>query len=195
MSLVASLFAPAQALLLARLFEDPPRPYSVNELRRLTGLGSASLQRELGRLERGGLVVSEPVGNQRRVRADPRSAVYPELVALVRKALGVDAVLTDALGPLASRIDVAIVYGSVARDEDRADSDVDLMVVGDLTSGDVLPALLEAEARLGRRISPTCLSRQAFLARRADPGSFVSRVLSSPVRILMGQVDGLDATG
>jgi predicted nucleotidyltransferase len=189
MSIGSALFGPAQALVLAKLFDQPLRAYHVNELMRATGLGSASLQRELKRLEAGGLIFSEQIGNLRRVRANERSPLFGELAAIVRKTLGTDAVLREALRSVDRRIVFALVYGSVASGSDRSDSDIDLMIVGDdVGLGDVMPALLDAEARLGRRISPTCYTSASFERMRADPKSFVSQVLRSPTRVLMGKI-------
>ena len=123
-----ALFSPSQARVLAWLFGQPERWFHFNELLRLTGLGSASLQRELARLDAGGLVVTEQVGNLRRRRADERSPVYAELVSLVRKTVGVVPTLREALAPLRERIDLALVFGSVAKQTDRAGSDIDLLV-------------------------------------------------------------------
>jgi DNA-binding MarR family transcriptional regulator len=187
MSIGSALFGPAQALVLAKLFDQPLRAYHVNELMRATGLGSASLQRELKRLETGGLILSEQIGNLRRVRANERSPLFGELAAIVRKTLGTDAVLREALRSVDRRIVFALVYGSVAAGSDRIN--IDPMIVGDdVGLGEVMPALLDAEARLGRRISPTCYTSASFERMRADPQSFVSQVLRSPTRVLMGEI-------
>lgn len=184
-----ALFSPAQASLLAWLFGQPERWFHVNELLRLTGLGSASLQRELARLDAGGLVATERVGNLRRFRADERSPVYPELVSLVRKTLGVVPTLRDVLAPLRERIELALVFGSVARQADRAGSDIDLLVVSDtVTVGDILPLVIDAEAALGRKVNPTCYTPSEFERRRAEPDSFVNRVLAQPTLLLWGVV-------
>ena len=184
-----AFFSPAQASLLAWLFGQPDRWFHVNELLRLTGLGSASLQRELARLDAGGLVVTERVGNLRRFRADERSPVYAELVSLVRKTLGVAPTLRHALAPLHERIELALVFGSVARQTDRAGSDIDLLVVSDtVTVGEILPLVIDTEAALGRKVSPTCYTPSEFERRRAEPDSFVNRVLAQPTLLLWGAV-------
>jgi len=163
MSMGSALFGPAQARVLAKLFDQPLRAYHVNELIRATGLGSASLQREVKRLEAGGLVHREQIGNLRRVRANERSPLFAELAAIVRKSLGTYAVSREALRSLNGRIQLAFVHGSVASGSDRSYSDIDLMIVGDEVGlGDVMPALLEAESRLGRRINPTCYAPASF---------------------------------
>jgi len=97
MSIATALFSNSQSRVLQWLFGQPEREFHLSELRRLTGLGSASLQRELNRLAEAGLVHSEKVGNLRRFQANPDSPVYGELVALTRKTLGVEPLLREAL--------------------------------------------------------------------------------------------------
>jgi predicted nucleotidyltransferase len=182
MSLASALFSDSQSKVYRWLFGQPDRSYHLSELRRLTGLGSASLQRELNRLASAGLIRSEHRGNMRYFQAHAQSPVYAELVALTRKTLGVVPVLQEALAPLLPKLQAAWVYGSVARETDTAQSDVDVMLVGnDLLLGEVLELLLSAEAHLGRKINPNCYTVEAFEQRRLEPDSFINRVLSQPV--------------
>lgn len=96
------------------------------------------MQRELNRLVQAGLVRSEKIGDLRRFQANSASPVYGELVALTRKALGVEPTLKKALEPLASKLDSAFIYGSVAKRTDKAKSDVDVLLVArSLTLGKV----------------------------------------------------------
>jgi predicted nucleotidyltransferase len=187
MSIAAALFSDSQSRVFQRLFGQPERSYHLNELRRLTGLGSASLQRELNKLAKAGLVRSERVGNLRRFQANPESPVYGELVGLTRKALGAQPMLREALLPLASNLQAAWIYGSVAKKTDTAQSDIDVMLVGkDLLLSKVLKLLVPLEEKLGRKINPTCLTPAEFKRRRAEPDSFVNRVLAQPVLPLIG---------
>lgn len=188
MSIAAALFSDSQARVYLWLFGQPERGFHLSELRRLTDLGSASLQRELNRLTEAGLVLSKRVGNLRRFQANPQSPVYAELVALTRKTLGVVPILREALMPLTPRLQAAWVYGSVARLTDTAQSDIDVMLVGDdLRLSDVLEQLVPVEAQLGRKINPNCYTPQEFERRRAEPDSFINRILSQPVLALIGE--------
>lgn len=188
MSIATALYSDSQARVYRWLFGQPERGYHLSELRRLTGLGSASLQRELNRLTEAGLVRSERVGNLRRFQANPLSPVFAELVALTRKTLGVEAQLHEALQPLAPRLRAAWVYGSVAKQTDTAQSDIDVMVVGeDLPLADVLEVLLPLEAQLARKINPSCYTPEEFARRRNEPDSFVNRVLAQPTLPLIGE--------
>lgn len=190
MTIATALFTESQARIYPWLFGQPERAYHLSELRRLTNLGSASLQRELNRLTTAGLVDAQAVGNQRHFQANPQSPVFAELVALTRKTLGTVPVLRETLIPMQPALKAAWVYGSVAKKTDTARSDIDVMLVGhELLLSQVLAALEPAEAQLGRKINPSCYSPQEFARRRAEPDSFVNRVLSQPTLSLIGNAN------
>ena len=191
MSVAAALFSDSQARVLRWLFGQPHRSFHLRELRRLTGLGSASLQRELNKLADAGLVRSDRVGNMRKFQANAESPVYGELAALTRKALGIEPSLRGALEGLATKLELAFIYGSVAKGTDTAKSDVDVMLVGkNLTLTEALELLVPLEAQLGRKINPTLLTLAEFKRRRAERDSFVNRVLAQPTIPLIGDVPG-----
>ena len=134
-----------------------------------------------------GLVRSERVGNLRRFQANPQSPVYSELIALTRKTLGVEPMLREALLPLVPALKAAWIYGSVAKQTDTAQSDIDVMLIGEnLLLGSILELLVPLEAQLGRKINPTCYTPAEFKRRRAEPDSFVNRVLAQPILPLIG---------
>lgn len=187
MSVATAIFSDSQSRVFRWLFGQPERGYHLSELRRLTGLGSASLQRELKRLVEAGLVRSERVGNLRRFQANPQSPVYSELIGLTRKTLGVEPMLREALLPLVPDLQSAWIYGSVAKQTDTAQSDIDVMLIGEnLLLGRILELLVPLEAQLGRKINPTCYTPIDFEHRRAEPDSFVNRVLAQPMIPLIG---------
>lgn len=191
MSFVHAVFTDRQARLYRWLFGQPDRSFYMNELIRLTSLSSASLQQELKRLSLAGLVSDTRLGNLRVFQANPASPLFPELVSLTRKTCGVAAVLAQGLEPLRPKLAWALIYGSVARQEDNASSDVDLMLVGvDLTLAEVLNHLQAAEEALGRKVNPTCYTLKEFEQRRADPGSFVNKVLAQPTINLLEGMHG-----
>ena len=191
MSIAAALFSDSQSRVFRWLFGQPERSYHLNELLRLTGLGSASLQRELNRLAEAGLVRSERIGNLRRFQANPESPMYGELVGLTRKVLGAQPMLREALLALGSDLQTAWIYGSVAKGTDTAKSDIDVMLVGkNLLLSRVLKLLIPLETQLGRKISPTIYTPAEFKRRRAEKDSFVNRVLSQSVLPLIGDLPG-----
>jgi len=189
MSLAKALFAPAQSKIIEWIFGAPARAFHMNELMRLTELGSASVQREIRRLFDAGLVTDERVGNVRRVQANPLSPVFAELTSLVQKTLGVVPAITEALLPLADRIEFAAVYGSIAIPSEHADSDVDVIIVSDtLSFAEVMAPLAAVQDRLSRVINPTIYTSAEFAARRAQPDSFVNRVLAQPFDLVAGRL-------
>lgn len=196
MPLSSALFSDSQIRLFPWLFGQPERSYHLSELRRLTQLGSASLQRELNRLADAGLLLSERVGNLRCFKANPDSPIFPELVALTRKTLGTIPTLREALMPIAGKLKHAFIYGSVAKQTDTAQSDIDLMLVGDdLSLNEVLTLLLPVETRLGRRINPNCYTPMEYSKRLAEADSFVNRVLAQPTLPLFGEALARVGTG
>jgi predicted nucleotidyltransferase len=181
MSLSNAIFSDRQARLFRWVFGQPDRSFFLNELLRLSGLSSASLQQELKRLTEFGVLQSTRMGNLRVFKANPASPLFPELVSLTRKTCGVAAVLMQGLEPLRPKLSQALIYGSVAKQEDTSTSDIDLMLVGmDLTLAEVLQHLQSAENVLGRKINPACYTLKEFEQRRGDPDSFVNKVLAQP---------------
>ena len=189
MSLATALFAPTQSKIIEWIFGMPARAFHVNELMRLTGLGSASVQREIARLFDAGLVTDERIGNVRRVQANPSSPVFAELTSLVQKTLGVLPTIAEALLPLADRIEFAAVYGSIAKRGEHVDSDVDVMIVSDsLSFAEVMSSLVAVQDRLSRVINPTIYTSAEFAARRAQSDSVVNRVLAQPYDVVAGRL-------
>ena len=193
-SIADALFPKSKQQVLAVLFGTPDRSFYANELIALAGVGTGAVQRELTRLEAAGLVTSTRLGNQKHYQANRAAPVFDELRAIVSKTFGVTQVLQAALAPLAARILLAFVYGSVARQAAHAASDVDLLVVAEeLAYGELLNALEPAQAELRRTVNPTVYT-PAELARRVREGrSFVARVLEQPKLYLIGDDDGLAA--
>lgn len=182
-----ALFSKGQQRVLAVLFGNPHRSFYANEIIAMVGSGTGAVQRELARLESAGLLTVRRVGKQKHYQANPGTPVFAELRAVVLKTSGLADVLRAALAPLSENIRAAFVYGSIAKREDSATSDIDLMVISDrLTYADLFSGLEEATARLGRKVNPTVYT-PAELARRIRQGNaFVKRVLARPKIWLIG---------
>jgi DNA-binding transcriptional ArsR family regulator len=187
-----ALFTPAQQKLLALLFVRVDDALHLNEILRLTGMGSASLQRELKRLSDAGLIVSQRIGNIRQFRANKESPVYTELHGLIQKTFGLVGVLRTAMTNLAPAVSVAFVYGSIAKGSESAASDVDLMLIGESISyGELLSALAPAEKTLNRKINPTPYTVNDFLKRHQEQQHFLMRVLEQPKIFILGDENDL----
>lgn len=181
------LFTSTQQRLLRILFGQPDCSFYANELISLAGTGTGAVQRELTRMEKAGLVSTRRIGNQKHYQANPTCPIFAELRAIVRKTLGITDVLRTALQPVWDRIDFAFVYGSVAEGTERANSDVDLMVIGaSLSNVDLLRALEPAQRELGRTVNPTLYTSEEFFQRVREQRSFILRVLAKPKLFIKG---------
>ncbi len=192
--LADALFSTTQQRVLGLLFGQPERSYYATQLIGLAGGGSGAIQREIARLEESGLVTVRRVGTRKHYQANPESPLYEELVGIARKTVGLAGPLREALAPLSKRITAAFVYGSVAKRQDTARSDIDLMVLSDkLAYADVFKALEPLGARLGRPVNPTVLTRQELAKRRKSGNAFIKRVLEQPKVWVIGAEHDLGA--
>ncbi len=184
--LADALFTTTQQRVLALLFGQPARSFFATELIELTGSGSGAVQRELKRLTSSGLVTVKRIGNQKHYQANPESPVFEELRGLVVKTVALAEPIRQALEPLADRIELALLYGSVAKGTDTAQSDIDILIVAEeVTLEDVYSALAPVETDLDRKINPTLYTSQEFAARKASKNAFLTRVISGEHLVLL----------
>jgi len=192
--LADALFTKVQQRVLGVLFGNPTRSFYANELIALVQSGTGAVQRELTRLEAAGVLTAVRIGKQKHYQANQASPVFQELRALVLKTSGLVDVLREALRPVAERVRAAFVYGSIAKGEDTASSDIDLMVVGEgLTYADLFGALEAVSAKLGRKVAPTIYSPKELARRVKQENAFVTRVLQQPKLWLIGDERALAA--
>lgn len=191
-SLGNALFGGTRQRILGLLFGRPNKSFYAKELIRLVDGGSGAVQRELERLAQSGLVTVRPIGNQKHFQANPDSPIFKELCSVAQKTFGLADPLRDALAALAPRILAAFIYGSVAKRQDTAASDVDLMIIADkLSYADLLMALEPVISDIGRQVSPTILTKRELAQRVKDRSSFVTRMLSQPKIWLIGTEDDI----
>jgi len=190
-AVATALFTPVQQRVLGLLFGQPERRFQSAELIRLAGSGTGAVHRQLQRLAATGLVRVTRDGNQKYYQAQRESPVFPELHGLIVKTVGVVEPLRAALAPLASRIHLAFVFGSVAKARERAGSDIDLLVVtDDLAYADIYAALETAEKSLARTINPTVFTSAEWKNKRARNDSFAARITAQRRLFVIGNDDG-----
>jgi len=117
--------------------------------------------------------------------------VYGELASIFRKTAGLADVLRDALQPLADRIELAFVFGSLASGQERTKSDIDIFIIGEVSLLEVVEALGEAQEYLAREVNPMVMSKTKFLAARKRKDRFVGRVLEEPKIFVRGKAGDL----
>lgn len=187
-----ALFSKTQRQILGLLFGHPDNSYYAKEIVRFAGVGIGTVQRELEKLSSVGLLNIKKIGNQKHYQANRRSPIFEELRGIVLKTFGVADVLRQALAELADRIQVAFVYGSVAKGSDTAGSDVDILIISDdISFNEVFSALSTIEAKLGRTLCPVLYKISEFNNKLGSDSSFLTRVVDQPKIFLIGSQDDI----
>lgn len=195
MTLAAVLFTDYRRRVLGLLLLHPEQRYYLREIARLTGTVPGTLKRELTKLESAGVLTVEKVGNQVHYTANRECPIYEELASILRKTSGLADVMADGLMPLAERIEVAFVFGSIASGKARAGSDIDLMVIGEIDFGEVVARLHPLQESLGREINPKLYTRAEWQKLVQKQSAFVRDVLGKPRLFVIGNEQSLTANG
>ncbi len=176
---------------LALLLLHPESSWHVREIARLTQTQPGTLNRELAKLANAGVLSRVAVGNQVRYSANKNCPVFAELAGLLRKTAGVADVLANALADNAGQIQLALIFGSVARGEERAGSDVDVLIVGDLSFAQAVAALHPVQQDLQREINPAVYTATEFRQKIQKGGRWVQEILTQPKLFMIGNANDL----
>jgi len=185
------LFGQIRSGVLALLYGWADKAFYVRQIARRVDASAGAVRRELEKLAAVDLIVRTSVGNLVFYQANQRHPIFSEMRALVNKTVGIFNALRSALESLSNRVSIAFVYGSIARQEERAESDIDLMIIGDIELDDVLVRLPEAETALGRAVNPTVYSIHEFKRKLAEGNHFLNAVLGGKKVFLIGNEDEL----
>ncbi|MEW8179596.1 MAG: nucleotidyltransferase domain-containing protein [Candidatus Thiodiazotropha endolucinida] len=190
--LANALFSRTQQQLLGLLYTQPKRSFYTKEIIRLTGMGVATIKRELDRMLEVGILNMTRIGNQHHYQANPDCPIYHELLSIVNKTIGITDILNQALSSIVHNISWAFVFGSVASNQEISSSDIDLMVIGDIGFVETVNALHPIQDKIAREINPKLYQNDEWLElmKRKDP--FIKDVLSKPRMDVIG--DGHEFT-
>jgi len=177
--------------ILAATLVQPTKAWYASELAHRLGVPSSSLQRELRDLSEAGILKTHRQGRMVYYQANRDSPVFPDLRGLLLKTAGLVDVLAQALKPVAAKIAAAFVYGSIAAGSEQSDSDIDLMVVGQVSPEDLALPLRRARELLGREINPMVYTPAEFARKRSARDPFLKQVLDNPRLIVLGNKDEL----
>jgi predicted nucleotidyltransferase len=192
-SILDSLFSGVRQGILAATLTRPDKWWYLSELANFIGTSPSSLQRELNALVQCGILEQRRDGRRVYFKAEARSPVFADLRGILEKTAGLVPTLQDLLQPFRNEILIAFIYGSIARKEEHASSDVDLMVIGSVGLAQLSPGLRDAEKRLGREINVTNYSVHEFRRKVQRHDHFVTRVLKSSIRFVIGERNDLEA--
>jgi predicted nucleotidyltransferase len=184
-----------RAKVLGWLFSHPDERYFVRQLTALVKEDSTNVSRELARLEKTGILVSTTEGRQKYYQVNRQSPIFDELHGLILKTVGVADIIKKALEPRIADIKLAFIFGSVAkRTEDRF-SDIDLLVVGDITFGEVVDLISSAEGVLSRELNPVVYTVAEFNKRLSENHYFIRDILSEDKIFVVGDENELKSLG
>jgi predicted nucleotidyltransferase len=180
------LFSEYRRRVLGLLLLHPDERYHVREIARLTNTTAGTLHRELSKLAKANVLLRELSGNQVYYQANRNFSIYTELASILKKTSGLVDVLFDSLAPLAEKIEVALVFGSVAKGTENLGSDIDVLIVGDIDFTEIVTALYSAQSSLGREINPKVYSREQWKTCLQKQVPFTQEVLNNPKLFIMG---------
>ncbi len=188
----AALFGADRQAVLRVFFAGAKRRYYQRQVIETARLGSGTVQRELERLTRAGILTRTVEGRQVYFEANENCPFHAELRGLARKTLGAAQLIADGLAGLSERIALAFVFGSVAAGNENAASDVDVLIVGTGVSlAEIVNALADVQRELGREVNPAVYRAGEFSRKLAEGHQFLSRVVEGPKIFLIGDEDEL----
>jgi predicted nucleotidyltransferase len=189
------LFGKARQGILSLLLLNQDKSFYLREIVRRTGLGLGPVQREVKNLVKAGIITKVNIGNQVHYQADEKCPIFGDLKSILTKTSGIADLIKISLSPLADKIRLAFIYGSFAKGTSRSESDVDLMVVGDVMLLDVVSALVECGKVLNREINASVYEYEEFVRKRKAGHNFIKRVCSGPVIRLIGSDYDFESLG
>lgn len=194
-ALGAALFGRTRRAVLGLLYSHPDQNFFLRQIARQLAISPGAVQRELSRLSSAGILQRTVFVQQAHYRANPECPIFSELKGIVLKTIGVGDVLRAALLPLRSRIQIAFLYGSLARGDWKKQSDIDLMIVGDVNLEEVVARLASPQATLQREVNPTIYSPAEFETKVSRGHHFLSSVLKAKKLFLIGDERELASLG
>ena len=186
-----ALFTTTQQKVLGLLYAQPQKSFFTKEILRSTGMGVATIKRELDRMVAAGILSMTKIGNQHHYQAKPECPIYQELLSIVKKTFGVKDVIKLALSPLTAQVAWAFIFGSVASGKESSGSDIDLMVIGDVAFSEVVSVIYPLQETLGREINPKLFRKEEWALMLKNKDAFVREVLSKPRMDVMGSENEL----
>jgi len=189
MSMIDSLFTKVRQRLLGILLVHPQKEFYLRQLIRMSRMGQGAVQRELASLVNGRIILRRVDGNRVYYRINTGNPIYPELRGLIIKTGGVVDVLRNALEEILPSIEFSFVYGSFAQGDEQAESDIDLMVIGDVSFNELVPLLKSAQELLAREINPTVYSRREYAKKLSAAHHFCTSVAKGKKIFIVGDRD------
>ena len=184
--LCSGLFGKTRQSVLALLYGRADSSFYTKQILDAVKIGRGTVQRELKNLTDTGIITREVEGRQVYYRANEKCPIFNELKSIVRKTFGVADVIRQSLATVADKVRVAFIFGSIARSADDRKSDIDVIVVGAISFGDIVNLLSTAEEKLGREVNAVVYPISEFKQKVREDHHFVKTVLEGEKIFLIG---------
>jgi predicted nucleotidyltransferase len=184
--ILKALFSDTRSKILATLLLQPEKRWFLTELAQYLETRPSSLQREVEGLRKAGLLEQTKDGRRVYFKADTNSPVFSDLKGLLEKTVGIIPILRAEVDAFGDQIKLAFIYGSTARSEESSESDIDIMIVGNVGLSDLVPSLRRAERRFGRPVNPTIYSSKEFKTKARNQDHFLTTVLRGSKEFVKG---------
>jgi predicted nucleotidyltransferase len=185
------LFSKTRQSVLALLYGHADRSFYTKQVLDAVKIGRGTVQRELQNLTESGIIIRDVRGNQVHYQANSKSPIFNELKSIVRKTFGVADVIREALSPFSNDIKAAFIFGSIARSSDDRKSDIDVMIIGDITFDDAVSSVMKAQELLKREVNPVVYPVEEFKKRLKEKQGFVMEVMRGEKIFVIGDEDEL----
>jgi len=176
--------------LLALFFTNPNKKYYLRELERLLNFSVGNIRRELIKLESSGLFLSENKGNLVYYYLNQSYPLFEELKSIIFKTSGAPKILQNFLEKL-NGISQAFIYGSFAKGEEKEDSDIDLLIIGEVNEDKLIEVISKLERRLQREINYAIYGKEDFKKKKEERNPFILDILKEKKIFLIGDENGL----
>jgi predicted nucleotidyltransferase len=181
-----------RAKILSWLFTHPDESFFVRQMAAILGEDPTNVSREMARLEDLGILISTRNGNLKHFRTNQQCPFFEELKGLVLKTTGVVGRIRSSLEKIPG-IQFAFLYGSYAKGEEKAESDVDLLIIGEVNMDRLDSNLQKVEKMLGREINYVLYSLAEFKSKKNAKDGFLTNVLRASKIMMVGTENGLEA--
>jgi predicted nucleotidyltransferase len=185
-NVLSTLFGKTRRSILTLLYSHPDESFYVRQILRTAGIAPGAGQRELKWLSESGIIRRTVSGHQVYYQANSNCPIYMEIKNIITKTVGIADIIRAQLAPVEERIDIALIFGSVVRGKESKDSDIDILIVGNLTFAETVERLSPIQNTLGREINPTVFSSNEFQDKLKKGHHFLKSVLKSDFIYLMG---------
>ena len=184
--LCKGLFGKTRQSVLALLYGQAESSFYTKQILDAVNTGRGTVQRELKNLTDAGIITRQTQGRQVYYQANEKCPIFNELKSIVRKTFGIADAIRQSLSSAVDKIRAAFIFGSVAKSADERRSDIDLMVIGEISFGEVSSLIYEAEGKLSREINPVIYPAAEFKEKTKEDHYFVKNVLESEKIFLIG---------